>query len=191
MSQIPTLTSECLMLRPFALSDAQTVQKLAGERDVAAMTTTIPYPYEDGMAEAWIETHQNAFDQGEEVIFAITRRSDGQLIGAIGISIDKPHQLGEMGYWIGKPYWNHGYCTEAARTVLRYAFDVLHLNRVQARHMTKNPTSGRVMQKAGMQYEGTLRQSLCRWGTYEDAAVYATLRTEFMEENMSTTALTW
>ena len=91
-----------------------------------------------------------------------------------------------MGYWIGKPYWNHGYCTEAAQTLLRYAFDVLHLNRVQARHMTKNPTSGRVMQKAGMQYEGTLRQSLRRWGAYEDAAVYAALRTEYTEENMST-----
>jgi [ribosomal protein S5]-alanine N-acetyltransferase len=182
MSHIPTLTTERLALRPFALSDAPTVQKLAGARDVAMMTTTIPHPYEDGIAEAWIETHQDAFDQGEEVVFAVTRSCDGLLIGAIGISINKLHQLGEMGYWIGKPYWGQGYCTEAARAVVRYAFDVLHLNRVQARHMTKNPASGRVMQKAGMRYEGTLRQSLHRWDAFEDAAVYAILRSECMEE---------
>ncbi|MFU8772395.1 MAG: GNAT family N-acetyltransferase [Anaerolineales bacterium] len=80
---------------------------------------------------------------------------------------------------MGKPYWKQGYCTEAAKEVIRYSFEQLGLNRVQARHMTKNPASGRVMQKVGMQYEGTLRQSLLRWETFEDAAMYSILRDEF------------
>jgi RimJ/RimL family protein N-acetyltransferase len=56
---------------------------------------------------------------------------------------------------------------------------VLDLNRIQARHMTKNPASGRVMQKVGMKYEGTLRQSLFRWGKFEDAAIYSILQDEY------------
>lgn len=132
------------------------------------------------MAERWIRTHQEAFDKGTAVVWAITLKADKSLIGAIEIRIDKAHHLAEMGYWIGRPYWNQGYCTEAAREVLRYAFEVLGLNRVQARHMTKNLASGRVMQKLGMKYEGTLRQSLFRWGKFEDAAIYAILREEYL-----------
>jgi len=79
------------------------------------------------MAEEWIKTHQEAFDKGEAVTFAITLKPDGMLIGAIGIHINKTNRLGEMGYWIGKPYWNQGYCTEAAKEVVRYAFEVLDL----------------------------------------------------------------
>ncbi|MBE0411270.1 MAG: GNAT family N-acetyltransferase [Anaerolineales bacterium] len=179
MPQIPTLTTERLILRPFTLQDAPAVKDLAGEYEIAATTANIPHPYEDGMAEEWINTHQDAFDKGEGVTFAIVRKADKQLIGAIGVHIYTINQLAEMGYWVGKPYWKQGYCTEAAREVIRYSFEQLGLNRVQARHMTKNPASGRVMQKVGMQYEGTLRQSLLRWETFEDAAMYSILRDEY------------
>ena len=74
---------------------------------------------------------------------------------------------------------NQGYATEAAQAVLEYGFRKLGLHRVQARHFTKNPASGRVMQKIGMTYEGTLRQSIYRFGRFEDAALYSILRHEF------------
>jgi ribosomal-protein-alanine N-acetyltransferase len=179
MGQIPTLITSRLILRPFKLDDAPVVKELAGKWDIAETTANIPHPYKEGMAEEWISTHQEAFDKGEAVTFAITLKPDGMLIGAIGIHINKTNRLGEMGYWIGKPYWNQGYCTEAAKEVVRYAFEVLDLNRIQARHMTKNPASGRVMQKVGMKYEGTLRQSLFRWGKFEDAAIYSILQDEY------------
>jgi [ribosomal protein S5]-alanine N-acetyltransferase len=180
MPQIPTLTTERLILGPFTLQDAPAVKDLAGEREIAATTANIPHPYEDGMAEEWINTHQDAFDKGESVTFAIVRKADKQLIGAIGVHIYPINQLAEMGYWIGKPYWKQGYCTEAAAEVIRYSFEQLGLNRIQARHMTKNPASGRVMQKIGMKYEGTLRQSILRWEKFEDAAMYSILRNEFV-----------
>ncbi len=178
MGQIPTLITARLVLRPFTLSDAPVVKELAGEWEIAETTANIPHPYEEGMAEVWISTHQESFDKGEAVTFAITLRTDARLVGAIGLRIIKAHRLAEMGYWVGRPYWNQGYCTEAAQAVLRYGFEVLDLNRVQARHMTHNPASGRVMQKLGMKYEGTLRQSLFRWGKFRDAAIYSILRDE-------------
>jgi RimJ/RimL family protein N-acetyltransferase len=179
MAEMPSLKTARLILRPFTLDDAPVVRELAGAWEIAETTATIPHPYEEGMAEAWIGTHQEAFKSGEAVTFAVIRNTDALLVGAIGLEISKAQYKAELGYWIGKPYWNHGYGTEASQEVLRYAFEVLGLNRVQARHMTKNPASGRVMQKIGMTYEGTVRQSLFRWGQFEDAAIYAILRDEY------------
>lgn len=179
MAQIPTLITTRLILRPFTLDDAPAVKDLVGEWEIAETTGSIPHPYELEMAEEWISTHQEAFDKSEAVSLAITLKAQGELIGAIGIHINNTHRLAEIGYWTGKPYWNEGYCTEAAGELLGYAFEELDLNRVQARHMTKNPASGRVMQKIGMIYEGTLRQSLFRWGKFEDAAMYSILQAEY------------
>jgi RimJ/RimL family protein N-acetyltransferase len=60
-----------------------------------------------------------------------------------------------------------------------YGFETLALHRIHAYHMTRNPASGRVMQKIGMRYEGCLRQHICKWGVFEDAAVYGILKSEF------------
>jgi RimJ/RimL family protein N-acetyltransferase len=101
------------------------------------------------------------------------------LIGAMGIHISQSHNRAELGYWIGVPYWNQGYCTEAARAVLRYGFETLGLNRIQARHLARNPASGRVMIKIGMRHEGTMRQAVIKWEAYEDIKLYAILRSEY------------
>lgn len=66
--------------------------------------------------------------------------------------------------------------------MLEFAFGELGLSRVEARHMTKNLASGKVMQKLGMTYEGTLRQSIYRFENFEDAAIYRILRQEFTDE---------
>lgn len=154
---MPTLSTERLTPRPFALDDAAEVQRLAGDEAIADTTLNIPHPYEDGVAEKWIGGHQEAFDEDAMVTFAITRSSDGVLLGATSlVAISAGHQA-EMGYWIGKDYWNSGYCTEAAREAVRYAFTELGLIRVHARHITRNPASGRVMLKIGMRHEGTQR----------------------------------
>jgi RimJ/RimL family protein N-acetyltransferase len=160
------------------LTDAPDVQRLAGAREVASTTLNIPHPYTDGMAEQWIATHQESYARGEFVIFAIVLRANQALIGAMSLHIHRPHVQAELGYWIGTAYWNHGYCSEAAQAVLRYGFDVLGLHRIYASYMTRNPASGRVMQKIGMTYEGCLRQHVQKWGIFEDIAIYGILRSE-------------
>jgi RimJ/RimL family protein N-acetyltransferase len=179
MKPRPIIETERLILRPFSLDDAPEVQRLAGERDIAANTLTIPHPYEDGMAEEWISTHQEGFDKGELFNLAITRRSDGALIGAIGLVVKPQHECAELGYWVGKPYWNRGYCTEAARALVGYGFESLGLNRIYSHHFVRNPASGRVMQKIGMAHEGRLRQHVKRWGAFEDLEQYGILRNEY------------
>lgn len=179
MTQIPSLQTERLILRPFSLKDASDVKRLAGDPAIADTTLNIPHPYADGMAEEWIETHQSTFDGGVGVTFAITLRQSGELAGAIGIRKNMRFNRAEMGYWMGKPYWGKGYCTESAKAVIVYGFDEMELNRIFAYHLTRNPASGRVMEKAGMSYEGHLRQHTLRKGVYEDLKLYAILRDEF------------
>ena len=180
MSQQPILETPRLVLRPFALSDAPTVQRLAGAAAVADTTLAVPHPYADGMAEAWIATHQAAFERGENVVFAITLR-EGELVGAINLHLEPPHQRGELGYWIGEPYWNRGYATEALRAVIEYGFAIQGLNRMVARHLRRNPASGRVMQKAGMRREGEQRQHVMKNGRFEDLEYYGILRSDRAE----------
>jgi ribosomal-protein-alanine N-acetyltransferase len=180
MTENPTLETERLILRPFTLADAPEVQRLVGNRDIASTTINIPHPYEDGMAEEWIRAQEHKFERGESVDFAIVHSKQGLLIGAIGLMLASDHDRGEIGYWIGKPYWNQGYCTEAASAVLRYGFETLGLNRIYATHFTRNPGSGRVMQKIGMKHEGHLRQHAKKWGNYEDFETYAILRSDYV-----------
>ncbi|HNT66961.1 MAG TPA: GNAT family N-acetyltransferase [bacterium] len=189
MKQIPTLETARLLLRPFRLDDAADVQRLAGDWAIADTTLNLPHPYPDGAAEEWISSHQEKFDRGEALVFAIERKADSILAGAIGLHQMVPGHQAEMGYWIGKPYWQQGYCTEAGEGVLNFAFTDLGLVRVHACHFSRNPASGRVMQKLGMRHEGTRRQHVEKWGRYEDLELYGVLREEWEKSRSSLTAM--
>jgi len=189
MKQRPTLQTERLWLRPFVLADAKEVQRLAGNKAIADTTANIPHPYLDGLAEQWISSHQEGFEAGELINFAIVLKDSGGLIGAISLmNISAQHERAELGYWIGKPYWNQGYGTEAARAVLEYGFSVLSLNRIHGCFLKRNPASGRVMEKIGMSYEGCLRQHDKKWEQFEDIVIYGILRSEWRNKAKQTEA---
>ncbi len=174
----PLLATSRLVLRPFRPADAAVVVHLAGDRDVAAGTLTIPHPYPQEHAARWISTHPRLAEEGLELVLAVTRGEDEALVGAVGLVLAPQHRRAELGYWIGRPYWGSGYATEAARALLLHGFDVLELNRIQACHFVRNPASGAVMRKIGMRYEGTLRQHVVKWDVPEDLAMYSVLREE-------------
>ena len=171
----PQLRTARLVLRPFVREDAPAVQHLAGAREIADTTLNVPHPYSDGLAEEWIDSHAPAFAAGCRVACAVTDQSSGALLGAVSLGIHPSHARGELGYWIGVPFWGAGYATEASRALVEYGFTHLELNRIEARHLVRNPASGRVIQKLGLSYEGTLRQSVRKWGRFEDLAMYSLL----------------
>ena len=175
MKPYPTLRTDRLVLREFTAEDASDVQRLVGEWEVARMMSHLPHPYEDGMAEEWIATHRPAFEGGERLTFAVVLREGGTLIGSITLHLNALDENAELGYWIGKPYWGQGYCTEAAKELVRYGFEDLGLHRIHANHLGSNLPSGKVMQKVGMNYEGTRPEHYKRWGVYEDRVEYGLL----------------
>ena len=175
----PSLYTRRLVLRPFTSSDAVAVQELAGAREIADTTLHIPHPYPDGAAEEWIATHAPAWQAGTLATYAICHGGGTELIGAIGLTIAPEHARAELGYWVGRPYWSRGYCTEAAQALLAFGFDVLRLHRIQAQYLTRNPASGRVMQKLGMQLEGLHRDAVRKWDRFEDLAMCAILASDW------------
>jgi RimJ/RimL family protein N-acetyltransferase len=174
----PTLRTPRLVLRPFQAADAPDVERLAGAHEVASTTLHIPHPYPAGAAERWIAEHAAAWEAGGRVAFAVCRADDGALVGSIGLTVAPAHARAELGYWIGVPHWNRGYATEAARAVLAFAFDVLGLHRVQAHFKTRNPASGRVMEKLGMRREGLRRGAFRKDGVFEDVEEFAVLASD-------------
>ena len=181
MAEQPQLLTRRLVIRPFDLTDADDVRRLAGEWEIADTTLNIPHPYEEGMAEEWIGTHKEGFDAGRLCNWALTLRDSDDLVGAVGLVTTRRFDHAELGYWVGKPYWGQGYCTEAARAVLEYGFTRLGLYRIHASHMARNPASGRVMRKVGMSQEGVLRGHVKKWDKYEDLVVYGILKDEWLK----------
>jgi ribosomal-protein-alanine N-acetyltransferase len=175
----PTLETQRLLLRPLRIADAADVVRLAGAREIADTTVTIPHPYTGDLAVAWISSLQEHWAAGSLAAFAITLRDGGGLVGAAGLShIDRDHEQAELGYWIGVPFWGRGYASEAAARVLSFGLETLALNRVYAHCMLRNAASDAVLRKIGMKREGVLRQRVRKWGIYEDVALLARLRSD-------------
>ena len=176
----PELRTERLILRRFAIADAPSVQRFAGAKEIADTTLLIPHPYPDGAAEVFINGVANDWAEGKSAVFAITLADSGQLCGSIGLVIEPKHSRAELGYWVGLPFWGKGICTEAALALLKFGFGDLNMNKIHAYHFTRNPASGRVLQKIGMKYEGQLFQHVRKLEHFEDIFCYGILRSEFM-----------
>jgi ribosomal-protein-alanine N-acetyltransferase len=175
----PGLKTERLNLRGFRLSDATRISRLAGEFEIADTTLRIPHPYQKKMAEKWVSEHRRKYEEGKSIHWAIILNENKKLIGSISLMhINRKHLHAEMGYWIGKEYWNHGYASEAGHAVIRYGFEDLGLNRIHAHCFSRNQASARVLMKMGMSHEGTLRQHIRKWNKFEDIEMFAIVKSE-------------
>ncbi len=175
MSTQPTLETPRLKLRPYTEADIPELLPLIGTREVAATTLRIAHPYTEQDAKAFLELAKDP----DKLWLAITLRSDGRQIGGVGLRVEKQHQHAELGYWLGVPFWGHGYATEAAADILRYGFETLALHRIFASHFKHNQASGRILKKIGMKYEGCHREHLLKWDRFVDSELYGMLRREW------------
>src|SRR5581483_2473977 len=170
----PILQTPRLILREFVESDIPELVPLIGAREVAETTLRIPHPYEEKHAREFIASAPKE----NELRLAIRLRSDGRLVGGIGLHPQMEHQRAELGYWIGVPFWGNGYATEAACEVIRYGFEDLKLHRIFAGHFEGNGESRAVLLKLGMRHEGCARESVVKWGRFVDVQIYSILRDE-------------
>ena len=182
MKPFPTLETGRLLLRQFELTDAPVVHTLLADPEVIGnMIDQSPL---DTLADAetMIQQSHTRYAAGDNVVFAITRKSDDGLVGYCDLELHSRHQRGKIVYWIGRPYWWQGYATEAAKRVVRFGFDDLELNRIFAHVLSDNTASASVLKKAGLQLEGTQRQAAQKDGAYVDVDFYGLLREDFNTE---------
>ena len=146
--------SKRMLFRKLTKSDVYTVTHFFQEKQVHRWLINIPYPYKLSDAQNWIKSVQRKMTKGEILNFAIILKGDKSLIGDIEIRLDKKNNSGEIGYWLGKPYWGQGLMSEALSTFLSYIVRYLHIYRFNAYVVEPNIGSRRVLEKNGFVLEG-------------------------------------
>jgi RimJ/RimL family protein N-acetyltransferase len=154
----PVIATERLTLRGAVRSDAERLCELANDLTVSGMTTSMPHPYGPAEAEAWVDKAMRT-DWVNEAEFAIEHRHFG-LVGSIGFSRRRGPRA-EIGYFLGRSFWNRGYATEAVRGALKWVKRDWRRKIVVAGHFADNHASGAVLCKAGFLYTGDVELRPC------------------------------
>lgn len=181
MKPFSRLETTRLVLRELADADVPRIVALASDQAVARNTLNMPHPYHPDYAYNWLRLTCEAYQLGEGVTFAVELKAIGEFVGGIGLKIEPRFDRGEVGYWLGVPYWGQGLMTEALAAVLRFGFEELKLNKIMANHTSQNPGSGAVMLKNGMVKEGYFVEHIKRDGEYHDLAQYRLTRREYAQ----------
>jgi RimJ/RimL family protein N-acetyltransferase len=137
----------------------------------------LPFPYTEQDAEDYIRAMLSA-DPDKYFAFAVTL--DDEAIGSIGVFRGENihSRTAELGYYLGEPYWGHGYATGAVKQACEYVFAHSDIMRIYAEPFARNTASCRVLEKAGFRLEGVLRRNAVKNGKTEDMKMYALLNQE-------------
>lgn len=148
----PVLLSPRLVLRAPHVEDIDALTHLANNAKIATMVSRMPHPYTKNDANDFVRRAKD----GEigKCVYAITRMDTGEFMGCCGIETTADESTVEIGYWLGEPYWNEGYATEAAHALIDMAFRTRDISFIDGRCRVTNTASRRVLQKCGFQFQG-------------------------------------
>ncbi|MBP5728861.1 MAG: GNAT family N-acetyltransferase [Clostridia bacterium] len=177
--RLPTLETADLVLRKPAGKDAKDIFRYASDPEVARYVLWEPHR-SISETKSFIRFLRSRIRSGYPSSWVVVLKETGSVIGTIGfIWYSEENRSAELGYSFSREYWNHGYATQALKSVIDASFTSLPLNRLEAQHDLRNPASGRVMEKCGLRQEGILRNRIVNKGEYIDVALYAILRSDW------------
>lgn len=165
-------------IRKWKLSDAEDLAAaLSNTKIQNNLRDGLPYPYTEKDGTVYIMDVLSA-DEDKTFAFAVT--ADSKVIGSIGVFRQENihRQTGELGYYIAEEYWGKGIMTQAVKQICKYVFEKSDIIRIYAEPFAYNAASCRVLEKAGFQYEGTLRNNAVKNGKVIDMRMYSLLKTE-------------
>ncbi len=165
-------------IRKWKLSDAAALAvAISNKKILNNLRDGLPYPYTEKDGADFISDMLSA-NEDETFAFAIT--VDNNVIGNIGVFRQENihRQTAELGYYISEEYWGKGIMTEAVKQICEYVFSNSDIIRIYAEPFAYNTASCRVLEKAGFQYEGTLRNNAVKNGKVIDMKMYSILKAE-------------
>ena len=172
--------TERLFIREYQKRDLDDFLRVVRQPEIYPTTYGIPRSYSRLRGKWWMKIIRDNRRLGTAFEYAVFLRETGYYVGNVGlINIDAIHHHADISYYIDSRLTNQGIATEAAAEMLRYGFSELGFQKINGVCMSINPASRRVMEKLGMQYEGTLRQDLYKDGMYYDLDRLSILRDEF------------
>jgi [ribosomal protein S5]-alanine N-acetyltransferase len=176
----PRLETERLILRSLRIEDADFILREWGSPLVTHYMRDEEPLRSREEAEEWLRPLQTPEKMPGFRWWGIESKRAQELVGTCGFCRwNKQHHWAEMGYDLWPDYWGQGLMPEAVQALLRYGFEVMELNRVEATTHTENQRSMRVLEKMGFQREGLLRENYCREGVYNDQVLFSLLRREW------------
>lgn len=182
MNDLGTVTLETnrLILRRFKTTDTKAMfENWASDVEVTKYLMWPPHKSIE-VSKAYISSLIKGYDKNETYEWGIELKEFGQVIGSIGVArYNADIKSVHIGYCIGRKWWNKGITSEAFAAVIKFLMEDVGVNRIESRHDPKNENSGKVMNKCGLKYEGTLRQSDSNNQGICDAAWYALLREDY------------
>lgn len=177
---LPSLETDRLLLRKLRLDDAEAVFAYASDPEVARYTTWEAHKTIDD-SKAFLTSVIELYNSHQVAPWGMEHRAHRKLVGTCGfVYWHLRHARAEIAYALSRPYWNKGYTTEAVRAVIAFGYRVMRLNRIEARCDVPNVASARVMEKAGMKFEGILRHHMFTKGAYVDLKMHSILRDEWV-----------
>ena len=176
-----TLETERLLLRHFMVEDAEGFfQNVASDPEVNRfLTWSLHESVEDTkkLLAGWLERYENP----ERYCWAIVLKETKKVVGTIAAPTVKNRiDAVEVTYCIGSKWWGQGIVPESLQAVMKYMFEEVQVNRIEAGFDVNNPNSGRVMEKVGMQREGFLRQAGRNNQGLFDLVFYGILREDWL-----------
>lgn len=179
------LETERLKLRRFTIEDAENMYKNWASEDEVTRFLTWPTHASADVTREVLSRWVKEYEKQDYYNWAIEIKETGEIVGNISVVEIKENVEGAvLGYCMGTRWWGNGIMPEAGRAVVKYLFEQVGFHRIAAAHNKNNSKSGRVMQKIGMTYEGTLRSAgYCNQGVF-DVVWYSILREEFDGKKM-------
>lgn len=178
-TELPVLESDRLRLRPIREDDLPDLFAVFADPDVMRYWSTPPMRDMEE-ARAYLAGIERNFAERTGFKWAITRRDHDRLIGTTSLfRLDGPHNTGEIGYALGSAHWGNGYAAEAVHRTCQFGFERLGLRRIEADIDPRNHASIQVIEKAGFQREGVLRERYIYNGEIQDVVYYGLLAREF------------
>lgn len=180
------IVTDRLILRKFNVSDSQALfNNWANDLEVTKFLTWLPLTTLEtavSILSDWIDNYSdNRFYQWAIAL----KENDNEPIGTINVvHINEEIDMVHIGYCIGRRWWNKGITSEAFKGIIPFLIEKVGVKRIESRHDPKNPNSGKVMAKCGLQYEGTLRKADINNQGICDAAIYALLAEDYYKSKL-------
>jgi ribosomal-protein-alanine N-acetyltransferase len=176
---LPIIETDRLVLRKIRLEDVDDVFEYTSDPEVARHTS---WPLHDSRetSAGFVASLVEDYAKGELAPWGVELKAERKLLGTCGfLSWRIPHGRAEVGYAMNRAYWGRGLMTEAVRALVDYGFERMALHRIEALCDVDNVGSYRVMEKAGMAFEGVLRGYIFSKGAHLDLRIHAILRPDW------------
>lgn len=167
-------------LRRLTIKDAPSIYENVKDKAIVRYTINIPHPYHLSDARRFIKYSLKVYKEKTAYVFGVELKDTKSIIGIISLSkVNKKNKNCELGYWLGKKYWDKGIMSSAVKIALEFAFNKLNLHRVYARTFASNSASLRVLEKNRFMLEGILYETYWRNNHWHNLFLYGLLKDDY------------